>query len=217
MQDICADCGVELKILPAETNEDEILRLETVIPVSCTKLPLSKPVIQPIDNANAFDDTPEEVKAKFKELIANKYLVTDKIGQGGMGAVYKAWDSSLKRYVAIKMILPGDTDTLTQSISQEEIAVRFIREAQTAANLIHPNILQIYEVGRHGENHFIAMEYVKGGTLEEYWRARHEGTLPGRREILEYVALMVNVIKGMDFAHRQNIIHRDIKPGNIII
>ncbi|MBI5359049.1 MAG: tetratricopeptide repeat protein [Planctomycetes bacterium] len=213
-QNACADCGAELKMIGAAMPGKVASYKETLKPVSGARAPSET---RADDGLKPFDDAPEEVKTKFKELVANKYLITDKIGQGGMGAVYKAWDSSLKRYVAIKMILPGDTDTPTHSTSQEEIAGRFIREAQTAANLIHPNILQIYEVGRHGENHFIAMEYVKGGTLEEYWGARHEGTLPGRRDILEYVALMVNVIKGMDFAHRQNIIHRDIKPANILL
>lgn len=213
-QNTCQDCGAELKILSAAVQGKAASYKDTLKPVSGVKAPSET---RADDSMKSFDDAPEEVKTKFKELVADKYLITDKIGQGGMGAVYKAWDSSLKRYVAIKMILPGDTDTPTHSTSQEEMTDRFIREAQTAANLIHPNILQIYEVGRHGENHFIAMEYVKGGTLEEYWRARHEGTLPGRRDMLEYAVLMVNVIKGMDFAHRQNIIHRDIKPANILL
>lgn len=175
-------------------------------------------------------EAPEDVRKAFndkKAIISGKYIILKKLGQGGMGAVFSAWDLSLKRYVALKMILPSqaeDTD------SKNEFVKRFIREAQTAARLIHQNIVQIYEVGRHENNHFICMEYVDNGTLEEYWQKKqsagskkpssHEKTrhrLPDKENIAEYLGLMKDVIRAMDYAHRNNIIHRDIKPENILL
>lgn len=177
-------------------------------------------------------DIPEEVKEGMKTVnltIAGKYILARKIGQGGMGAVYKAWDMSLKRYVAVKIILPSLIDPSSQDASAGEVIERFISEAQTAAKLIHPNILQVYETGVQDNTYYIIMEYVNGGSLNEYWAQRQRASgpagaqyeddyrLPSREDISEYAVLMKDVVKAIDHAHNYNIIHRDIKPANILL
>ncbi|MBI5360200.1 MAG: tetratricopeptide repeat protein [Planctomycetes bacterium] len=177
-------------------------------------------------------DIPEEVKEGMKTVnltIAGKYILAQKIGQGGMGAVYKAWDTSLKRYVAVKIILPSLIDPSSQDASAGEVIERFISEAQTAAKLIHPNILQVYETGVQDDTYYIIMEYVNGGSLNEYWAQRQRAAgsagaqneddykLPSRENISEYAVLMKDVVKAIDHAHNYNIIHRDIKPANILL
>ncbi len=126
-----------------------------------------------------------------------KYWLVKELGRGGMGAVYQAWDTSLNRMVAIKVLL-------TQR-SQDEVE-RFLREAQTAANLRHPNIIGIYETGKQDGRFFISMEYIEGDQLGS-------DRLPIRKacDIVRTVAL------ALDIAHQKDIIHRDIKPQNIML
>ncbi|MBI5360348.1 MAG: tetratricopeptide repeat protein [Planctomycetes bacterium] len=170
----------------------------------------------------------EEVRDAYinrQEVISGKYVIIKKIGEGGMGKVFKGWDITLKRYVAIKMISISSEN----SPAHDEAVQRFIREAQTSARLSHPNILQVYEVGRHQDNYFICMEYVDGGTLDEYWCQRQgfskksggkevtEYEAPSKKNINEYVKIMKKVMEGIDYAHRENIIHRDLKPENVLL
>lgn len=173
------------------------------------------------------DDTPDDAKEALKnkrDVVSGKYIIINKLGQGGMGTVYKAWDTSLKRYVAIKMLLPSIDEPL-----REEAIKRLILEAQTSAKLSHPHVLQVYEAGEHNGNYYISMEFVDGGTLEEYWRARHQVSIidgdnetiiyekPSRQAVLEYLIILKQVIEGVAYAHSQNIIHRDIKPENVLL
>ncbi len=144
-------------------------------------------------------DGPEEVRSALKnpKQRLGKYVLVQEAGRGGMGVVYKAWDSALRRWVAIKLLTsPGDSDDLT----------RFQREAQTAAALKHPNIVAIHEVGHLDGRYFIAMEYVDGPTL-----ARRR--LPVRRA----AEAMLDVARALEYAHSKGIVHRDLKPQNVML
>jgi len=130
-----------------------------------------------------------------------RYQVVRAIGQGGMGALYLAWDPKLERQIAIKL-LRGDDDELRE---------RFAREARSVARLRHPNIVMIYDVGDHEGQPFIAMEFIQGQTLSEVIRQRT--MLPTLRK----VELMAELCDGLGFAHKSGVIHRDIKPANVMV
>jgi serine/threonine protein kinase len=133
-----------------------------------------------------------------------RYTIQEEIGRGGMARVYRAQDTQLKRTVAIKVLLP-------QLAVDPEFAQRFEREAITAANLRHPNIVTIYDVGEQDGVRYIAMEYVRGHTLHAIIEER--GALG-----LGYAITIVGpVAAALDYAHRQGAVHRDIKPQNIMI
>ncbi len=133
-----------------------------------------------------------------------QYEITAEIGRGGMAVVYKAWQPALNRPVAIK-VLP------TLYASDHEFVTRFKREAMSAAQLKHPHIVTIYDVGQEGDTHFIVMEYLEGPSLYKLLRAT--GPLP-----LERAAhIGGQVASALDFAHRRGLVHRDIKPANIIV
>lgn len=139
-----------------------------------------------------------------KNVIADRYEVVSHIGQGGMADVFLAVDTILNRQVAIK-ILRADLSTDTISI------LRFEREAQAAAALAHPNIVEIYDVGDYKGHHYIVMEYVSGKTLKQVIRSR--GPLVNE----EAVDIMKQLCSAVSEAHSRGIIHRDIKPQNVIV
>lgn len=139
-----------------------------------------------------------------KNVIADRYEVVSHIGQGGMADVFLAVDTILNRQVAIK-ILRADLSTDTVSI------LRFEREAQAAAALAHPNIVEIYDVGDYKGHHYIVMEYVSGKTLKQVIRSR--GPLVNE----EAVDIMKQLCSAVAEAHARGIIHRDIKPQNVIL
>lgn len=139
-----------------------------------------------------------------KNVIANRYEVVSHIGQGGMADVFLAVDTILNRQVAIK-ILRADLSTDTVSI------LRFEREAQAAAALAHPNIVEIYDVGDYKGHHYIVMEFVSGKTLKQVIRSR--GPLVNE----EAIDIMKQLCSAVSEAHARGIIHRDIKPQNVIV
>lgn len=138
------------------------------------------------------------------ELLGQRYEILKAIGDGGMANVYLGYDTILQREVAIK-VLRGDL------ASDDKFVKRFQREALSATSLNHPNIVQLYDVGEYHGKYFIVMEYVQGKTLKQVIRER------GPLQIAEAVNIMKQLTAGMAHAHERSIIHRDIKPQNILV
>ena len=137
-----------------------------------------------------------------------KYILQGELGKGAMGVVYKGLDPYIERPVAVKTIR---FELLSDPAEQEQAQVRFMREARSAGNLSHPNIVTIYEVGEDLGQTFIAMEYVDGQSLEKLLAS-------GKRlEFEEVIRLISRVGDALDYAHGKGVIHRDIKPANILI
>ncbi|MGB9006842.1 MAG: protein kinase [Candidatus Aminicenantales bacterium] len=144
----------------------------------------------------------------MSETKIGKYTILGEIGRGAMGIVYKATDPYIGRTVAIKTIR---FDVLGQGPERDMAQKRFIREAHSAGNLSHPNIVTIYDVGEDGDRSYIAMEYIDGCSLEELISSRKKLSLEETASLAEQVA------NALDTAHRKGVIHRDIKPANILI
>ncbi|MCM1143810.1 MAG: Stk1 family PASTA domain-containing Ser/Thr kinase [Blautia sp.] len=141
---------------------------------------------------------------KIGMIIGDRYEILEKIGTGGMSDVYKAKDHKLNRFVAVKV--------LKQEFSENANFVsKFRIEAQAAAGLMHPNIVNVYDVGEEGGIHYIVMELVEGITLKKYIEKK------ARLSVKEAISIAIQVSMGIEAAHSNHIIHRDIKPQNIII
>ena len=138
-------------------------------------------------------------------LLGNRYEIIEKIGNGGMAMVYKAKDHVLNRYVAIKIL----RDEFT---TDPEFIKRFEIEAQSAASITHPNIVSVYDVGNEGSLYYFVMELIRGKTLKEII-IEEEGPLPWKWSI----NIAIQIASALEVAHRNDIVHRDIKPHNIII
>src|SRR5438552_316241 len=133
-----------------------------------------------------------------------KYDVTDKLGEGGMGVVYKGIDPGIGRPVAIKMMTGGFAEN-------PDLLKRFQREAQSAGTLQHPNIVIIYELGTHDGNPYMAMEFIAGESLESIVSSHK------RMSLVDKIDIMIQILNGLQYAHEHGIVHRDIKPGNIML
>ncbi len=141
---------------------------------------------------------------KIGMLIADRYEVLEKIGTGGMSVVYKAKDHKLNRFVAIKVLKQEFSDNAN-------FVSKFRVEAQAAAGLMHPNIVNVYDVGDEKGMYYIVMELVDGITLKKYIEKK------SRLSVKEAISIAIQVSMGLEAAHKNHIIHRDIKPQNIII
>lgn len=141
---------------------------------------------------------------KIGMMIGDRYEILEKIGTGGMSDVYKATCHKLKRYVAIKILK-------VEFCSNANFVSKFRIEAQAAAGLMHPNIVNVYDVGEEFGIYYIVMELVEGITLKKYI------TKKARLSVKESISIAIQISMGIEAAHNNNIIHRDIKPQNIII
>lgn len=134
----------------------------------------------------------------------SRYKIIEKLGEGGMGIVYKAEDIELRRTVALKFLSPG-------ALANDEERARFVHEAQSSASLDHPNICTVYEIGQAGEHTFIAMAYIEGESLRE----RLESGRP--MKVNAAVDIAIQIAEGLQEAHSKGIVHRDIKSANIMV
>lgn len=145
------------------------------------------------------DQEPEEVAraAENPTHVLGKYVLVSSIGKGSMGAVYKAWDRGLRRWVAMKVLL---------ATSDQRLVHRFRREAETAAAIQHPNIVPIYDVGENGGRPFLVMKFVEGSTLSGMSLSFEQAC-----------AITLQAAKGVAYAHERGVVHRDLKPMNVMV
>ncbi len=141
-----------------------------------------------------------------EQLFADRYRLERRLGVGGMATVQLAFDTRLERYVAVKL--------LAEHLAEDASFVsRFKREALAAARLVHPNIVQVFDFGsdRHSSRQFIVMEFVDGHSCAEL--LRDKGPMPPR----DAVEILCQACRGLDYAHRNGVVHRDVKPGNLMV
>ena len=141
-----------------------------------------------------------------EQLFADRYRLERRLGVGGMATVQLAFDTRLERYVAVKL--------LAEHLAEDASFVsRFKREALAAARLVHPNIVQVFDFGsdRHSGRQFIVMEFVDGHSCAEL--LRDKGPMPPR----DAVEILSQACRGLDYAHRNGVVHRDVKPGNLLV
>ncbi len=138
------------------------------------------------------------------QTIAERYEIIKRIGRGGMGVVYVAKQSTLSRYVVIKLLAP-------ELLDDQSALARFEREARGLSRLMHPNVVTIFDFGRDGDHAYIAMEYVQGETLSRYLRRTGPLQMPA------FAPIAIQILKGLAEAHKLGLIHRDLKPANIML
>ena len=143
-------------------------------------------------------------RGKLKSLVLGNYVLLDKLGQGGMGMVFKAEHRIMQRVVALKTLSPEITKS-------RQLLARFRREVQVAAKLEHPNIVTAYDAAQEGEVHYLVMQYVAGEDLASLVRS------PGVVSFDIAVNYVLQAAKGLQYAHEQGVIHRDIKPSNLLV
>lgn len=153
-------------------------------------------------------------KMKIDHLIGMEVgtaTLLKEIARGGMAVVFLAYQRTLKRQIAVKV--------LPKSLISKEAAERFQQEAEAAAILAHPNIVQIYEVGDTADFLFFTMQLINGLSLSQYLKSARKHVLPSKRilPVAATLKIIIKVLDGLDYAHRQDTIHRDIKPANILI
>jgi eukaryotic-like serine/threonine-protein kinase len=140
----------------------------------------------------------------MQSVISDRYALGDRLGSGGMSTVYRATDRVLERTVAVKVLAEHLSD-------DDKFVARFRREALAVAKLIHPNIVQVYDTGVDADRHYIVMEYVEGKSVAQLLQTR--GSLGSEAA----VEIGTQACAGLEYAHRQGIIHRDVKPGNLMV
>jgi len=149
------------------------------------------------------DDAPSSSETP----LSDRYELGDAIGSGGFAQVFLARDKKLGRTVAVKRLRPEHAS----GKSGQRTIDRFIRESQAIASLNHRNIVQVYDADRDADGHYIVMEHVDGGTLDGYLKEN------GKLELTDAVRLFTGIAQGLAYAHRHNLVHRDMKPANILL
>lgn len=137
-------------------------------------------------------------------LLDERYKLYERLGEGGMAEVFRAEDLRLGREVAVKILRP-------QYASEKSFLERFINEARSMAGFSHPNVVNVYDVGRDGQRYYIVMEYVPGEDLRQ--QLERNGSVPARQAL----DIARQMAQGIGYAHRKGLVHRDIKPGNILM
>jgi len=135
-----------------------------------------------------------------------RYEVVQLLSEGAMGSVHLAWDPLLERSLVLKVMKPLPED---KKYREGEVRERFLREAKILSRLKHPNLVTVYDFGVEGGYPYIAMEYIRGETLEGY--------MEKHREIERMTPILLQILSGLEYAHREGVIHRDLKPSNILI
>jgi len=144
-------------------------------------------------------------QGKHRGLMFDEYLILEKLGEGGMGVVFKAQHRRMKRVVAIKMLPAG-------RLKSPDAVKRFYREVEAAARLSHPNIVTAYDAREQDGLHYLVMEYVEGRDLGTVHSEQQE--LLGVGQVVGYI---LQAARGLEYAHKHGVIHRDIKPGNLLV
>jgi len=172
-----------------------------------------------LEQLRTFMDLADEAPSKPLPVTLGDYTLSRQIGQGGMGVVYEAWENSMDRRVALK-VLPRGVAADVRALQ------RFVREAKTAGQLSHPNVVSVYAMGVKEQTPYYAMEYVEGETLAQMLRrlkrAGPEAETPfGKKDEVRYFASIAEVFAavadGLQHAHSRGVIHRDLKPSNLIL
>jgi tRNA A-37 threonylcarbamoyl transferase component Bud32/tetratricopeptide (TPR) repeat protein len=198
---VCAVCGL-VQVFPF-TDESTAVEADPNKPVPPSPDPFSAPTVSMNkgDTPGADEKYPTSTVAEA-EIIPG-YQILRELGRGGMGVVYKARQTSLKRLVALKMILAGPHAAVRD-------LDRFRSEAEAVARLQHPNIVQIYEIGQHNGLDYFSLEYIEGGNLAKKIKGK---PLPA----LEAARIGEELARAIQYCHQRGIIHRDLKPGNVLL
>jgi Tol biopolymer transport system component/serine/threonine protein kinase len=183
------------EFLKQNCGTDANLRAEVEQLLAAEREPLENPVLTDLARLTPVDLTKGEMLAHYR--------VESKIGQGGMGVVYRAWDTRLDRRIALKVLRP---EQLNDPVHRQ----RLVREARAASSLVHPNIVTVHDVGSDRQIDFIAMEHVEGRALDQL--VPKEGLAP--KQALAYGIQIAGALAG---AHASAVVHRDLKPGNIMV
>jgi len=157
---------------------------------------------------HSVDAAPPEPRVTFAPGTAiNRYVILSEVGAGGMGVVYAAFDPELNRKIALKILIPKANE---RQRSADQAATRLMREAQAIARLSHPNVVTVYDVGRHGEAVFVAMEFIEGLTLSK-WLEQEPRSEADIRRVFALAG------RGLAAAHDAGLVHRDFKPDNVLV
>ncbi len=198
----CPDCGRELVIPGLAEMQTAILGAHATV----------KPASPPAETRGPAP--PANPDAPPAGTPFGRYRLLRKIGAGGMGAVWQAWDTELRRLVALKQIRD-------EELGDAEAVTRFQREAQLAALLRHPRILTVYDVGVCEGKHYLTMDYVQGRTLEsllaESREAERAGTRGGPDLLRRVIGILADVAEAVGAAHAEGVVHRDLKPANVLL